>query len=73
MDRDQFAADEPDDEVGASDLAFEARTDDGRRLTSMLSSICLATKQRDATLDAPGVDTGVAASDLADGDDIAMI
>ena len=33
----------------APDLSFEARTDDGRRLTNMLASICLSSRQRDAS------------------------
>lgn len=40
---------EPEDELDdAHDIAFECRTDDGRRLTSMLASICLSSK-RDAS------------------------
>ena len=31
------------------DVVFEARTDDGRRLTNMLSSICLSSRQKDAS------------------------
>jgi len=31
------------------DVSFEARTDDGRRLTNMLASICLNTRQRETT------------------------
>jgi hypothetical protein len=36
-------------ETGADDLAFEARTDDGRRLTNMLSSICLSSNKANAS------------------------
>ena len=44
---DQFS--EPDDDLdSAQDVLFEGRTDDGRRLTSMLASICLSSK-RDAS------------------------
>lgn len=32
-----------DDDAAYEDLVFEARTDDGRRITSILSSICLGT------------------------------
>ena len=38
-----------DDETPQLDVSFEARTDDGRRLTNMLASICLSSKQRDAS------------------------
>lgn len=44
----QFSGPE-DDEPGQSDLVFECRTDDGRRLTNMLASICLSSRQRDAS------------------------
>ena len=46
---DQFS--EPDDDLDAagSDLVFECRTDAGRRLTNMLSSICLSSRQRDSS------------------------
>lgn len=36
---------EPDDPLDAQDIVFECRTDDGRRLTSMLASICLSSKR----------------------------
>lgn len=43
------AMDEDDAFEEAPEVSFEARTDDGRRLTNMLSSICLNSKQRDAS------------------------
>ena len=42
-------ADEDVELDDAPDVSFEARTDDGRRLTNMLASICLNTRQREAT------------------------
>ena len=33
----------------APDMCFEARTDDGRRLTNMLASVCLNSRQRETS------------------------
>ena len=43
------SADDEGMEFEHPDVSFEARTDDGRRLTNMLASICLNTRQREAT------------------------
>ena len=39
-------ADGDDADGDYGDIVFEARTDDGRRLTSILSSICMATSRK---------------------------
>ena len=45
----RFDDDGPEDVDANDDVVFEARTDDGRRLTNMLSSICLSSRQKDAS------------------------